>query len=158
MLRDILGRNGDGHALLCETHLLRESGVWLPRRRLAGCDLFQHFVDLFEREALGLGHEEVCEGEGEAAEGAPEEEDFGAEVGVALLGADEVWGDDCDDLWAITSAGALNLQRGMGDLRSSRTNWKRWTGLHHESGWAEGRSRQSQPMRMVPMWQRKRRC
>ncbi len=79
---------------------MRKGGVRHPRRRLAGRDLLKHLIDLFEREAFGLGHEEVGEGEGEAAEGAPEEEDFGTEVGVALFGADEVGGDDCDDLWS----------------------------------------------------------
>lgn len=54
---------------------------------------------------LVRGHWEVCtydkevgEGEGDAAEGAPEEEDLGAEVGVAFGGADKVGGDDTNDL------------------------------------------------------------
>ena len=112
MPRNILGRNGNGQALLCKTHLVSKGGVWLPCSRLAGCDLLQHLVDLFERQTLGLGHEEVCEEEGEAAEGAPEEEDLGAEVGVALLGADEVGSDDSDDLRSAISAGALQMQMG----------------------------------------------
>lgn len=64
----------------------------------AGGGLLEHLVDLLEGEALGLGDEEVGEGEGGAAEGAPHEEDLGAEVGLSLLGTDEVWGDDTDDL------------------------------------------------------------
>jgi hypothetical protein len=67
-----------------------------PRRAL-----LQHLIDLLERESLGLGHEEEGEGEGDAAEGAPEEEDFGAEVGVAGAGADEVGRDDTDDLFDV---------------------------------------------------------
>lgn len=83
---------------LGETHLLCESGVRYPSRRCAWGALFQHLVDLFEGKALGLGDEEVGEGQGNAAEGAPHEEDFGAEVGIAWVGADEVWGDGGDDL------------------------------------------------------------
>lgn len=98
VLGNILGRNRDGHALLRETHFLRKSGVWLPRCRLAGRDLLQHLVDLFERQTLGLWHEEICEGEGEAAQGTPEEENLGAEVGVTFLGTDKVGCDDGNDL------------------------------------------------------------
>ena len=46
----------------------------------------------------GTYDEEVGECEGNTAEGAPEEEDLGAEVGVAFAGADEVGSDDADDL------------------------------------------------------------
>ena len=70
-----------------------------PLGGFARVDLLQHLVDLFERQTLGLGHQDVGEGERDAAEGAPEEEDLGAEVGVARSGADKVGGNDADDLW-----------------------------------------------------------
>ena len=41
---------------------------------------------------------EVGKGGGDAAEGAPEEEDFGAEVGVTFVGTDQVGCDDGNDL------------------------------------------------------------
>ena len=68
-----------------------------PFGRVAGRSLLEHAVDLFEREALGLGDEEVGVDEAADAEGAPDEEDFGAQV--AFVCVDHVGGDDCDDLW-----------------------------------------------------------
>ncbi|KFZ18290.1 hypothetical protein V502_04170 [Pseudogymnoascus sp. VKM F-4520 (FW-2644)] len=88
----------DDDALVGEVHLGGEGGVGDPLVGGAGGGLLEHLVDLLQGEALGLGDEEVGEGEGDAAEGAPHEEDLGAEVGLALLGTDEVWGDDTDDL------------------------------------------------------------
>lgn len=56
------------------------------------------------RQRLRTYDEEVGKSEGDAAEGAPEEEDLGAEVGVAFAGADEIGGDDRDDLdtWRLS--------------------------------------------------------
>lgn len=62
---------------------------------MAGRDLLEHSVDLFERKALGLGHQEVGEENADDAEGAPHEEDLGGQVGV--LGIDQVRGDDGND-------------------------------------------------------------
>jgi len=42
-------------------------------------------IDLFERQALGLVDEEPDEGDADEAAGAPDEEDFGLEVGVVLV-------------------------------------------------------------------------
>ena len=79
-------------------HLSGEGGVGNPFVGGARGGLLQHLVDLLEGETLGLGDEEVGEGEGDAAEGAPHEEDLCAEVGLSLLSTDEVGGDDTDDL------------------------------------------------------------
>jgi len=57
--------------------------------------LLEHSVDLLERKALGLGHQEVGEENADDAEGAPHEEDLGRQVGI--LGVDQVRGDDGDD-------------------------------------------------------------
>ena len=59
-------------------------------------DFFVQFVYLFETEALSLVDHEVDEGDADEAEGAPDEEDFGAEVGVAGAGVDHVWGGEGD--------------------------------------------------------------
>jgi hypothetical protein len=75
--------------------------VWHPLVGGAGCGLLQHLVDLLEGETLCLRDEEVGEGEGDAAEGAPHEEDLCAEVGLALLGTDQVGGDDSNDLGVL---------------------------------------------------------
>ena len=63
----------------------------IPRRRL-----LQHSIHLFEGKPLGFGDEEVGVEEAADAEGAPDEEDFGAEV--AFVGVDHVGGYYCDDL------------------------------------------------------------
>ncbi|KFZ02513.1 hypothetical protein V500_00150 [Pseudogymnoascus sp. VKM F-4518 (FW-2643)] len=81
----------DDDALVGEVHLGGEGGVGDPLVGGAGGGLLEHLVDLLQGEALGLGDEEVGEGEGDAAEGAPHEEDLGAEVGLALLGTDETY-------------------------------------------------------------------
>lgn len=67
----------------------------------AGGGLLEHLVDLLEGETLGLRNEEVGEGEGEAAEGAPHEEDLGTKVGLSALRTDQVRGDDTDDLESL---------------------------------------------------------
>lgn len=79
-----------------------------PSGRGAGVGLLQHAVDLLEREALSLRHEEVGVDEADGAEGAPDEEDFGAEV--AFVRADHVRSDDGDDLKRMISE-MFDLQR-----------------------------------------------
>lgn len=84
--------------LLGHTHLSGVRGVRNPFGARSWCRLLQHAVDLLEGEALGLGNEDVCVDDAQEAEGAPEEEDLGAEIDTAAVGGGEVWGDDCDDL------------------------------------------------------------
>lgn len=82
--------------LLRHTHLMRKCRVWHPLGRRAWRGLLKHAVDLLQRQAFGLGHEDVRVDEAAHAERAPEEEDAGAKV--CFVGADEVGGDDGDDL------------------------------------------------------------
>ena len=89
-------------ALVRETHFGSESAVGYPFGGVAGCSLLHHAVDLFEGEALGFRDEDVGVHEAADAEGAPDEEDFGAKV--AFVGVDHVGGDDCDDLLLISIA------------------------------------------------------
>ena len=84
-------------AVLNQAHVGSEGGVRDPLAGGARAGLLHHAVDLLEGQALGLGHEEVGVDEAAGAEGAPDEEDFGAEVRVALVRSDHVWGDDGDD-------------------------------------------------------------
>ena len=102
------GAAGQRGALLGETHLLGKSVVWDPFGGCAKGGLLQHFVDLLKGETLGLGDEEVREGEEDEAESAPEEEDFGAHIGIARGGSDRVWGDDSDDLLLFISIMGFN--------------------------------------------------
>jgi hypothetical protein len=69
--------------------------VRFPRRALARSHLLHHLVDLLEREAPGLGHEEVGPEDAAAAQPAPDEKHFGPEVAVAWV--DHVGDDDADD-------------------------------------------------------------
>lgn len=69
-----------------------------PFGRLARISLLQHLVDLFEREAFGFGHQEVCEQCRQDAERTPQEEHFGAQVSLTLFGSNEIGCDRCDDL------------------------------------------------------------
>ncbi len=88
---------------------------------------------MLERKTFGLRDEEIGECEGDAAEAAPHEEDFGAEVGVVLGGADEVGGYDANDLMGVSifmdgvdmRGGEGEGGCGKGGLRSSRTSWKK---------------------------------
>ena len=63
----------------------------IPRRRL-----LQHSIHLFQGQSFGFRNEEVGVEEAADAEGAPDEEDFGAEV--AFVRVDHVGGYYCDDL------------------------------------------------------------
>lgn len=80
---------------LTSTHGLGEGGVRTPLSRGSGSGLLHHLINLLERQALGLGDEEVGVDEGAGAETAPDEEDGGPEVATVL--ADHVGGDDGDD-------------------------------------------------------------
>ncbi len=95
------------YIFLRHAHLARERRMRHPFRRSPWVCLLQHLVDLLEGKTLSLGNEEVCEGEGDAAEGSPEKEDLGAEVGISGVGADEVGGDDPDDLLGNGLVGCL---------------------------------------------------
>lgn len=88
----------DLDVLLGEVHVGREGRVRNPLRGRARRRLLHHAVHLLEGQALGLGNEEVGKGKRDAAEAAPHEEDVGLQVCVAFVGANEVWGDDADDL------------------------------------------------------------
>ncbi len=78
------------------SHTPRKSSGRLPLRRSPGRTLLHHPIDLFETEALGLGHQEPCVDESRCTETAPDEEDRGLQVAVVF--ADHVWSDDGDDL------------------------------------------------------------
>jgi hypothetical protein len=81
-----------GHA-----HLIGESGSGSPASRLARSNLLKHLVDLLERQALGFRDEEVGVDASASAEGAPDEEDLGAEVALTLGLANHVRSDGGDD-------------------------------------------------------------
>ena len=81
-----------------EAHLLGESGVRNPIPRSPWCRLFQHPVHLFERKTLGLRDKEIGKGEGDAAEGTPQEEDFRAQVRITRTIVYQVWSNDTDNL------------------------------------------------------------
>lgn len=88
-------RRTGSNLLVGETHLVREGGVRGPLGRSARGGLLHHLVDLLQGQALGLWDEEVGVDKGAEAEGAPDEEDLGAQV--ALVRVDHVGGDDGDD-------------------------------------------------------------
>jgi hypothetical protein len=65
----------------------------LPLCALAGGPaLVVHLVDLLEGVALGLVNVEVDKGDADKAEGEPDEEDLGLQVGVAFTIVDQVGG------------------------------------------------------------------
>lgn len=64
------------HTLGRQAHILREGGMRHPFGRVPSVGLFQHAVNLFEGEAFHFGDEEVGEHYSDAAQGAPEEEDW----------------------------------------------------------------------------------
>lgn len=128
---DFLGRSRDANTLIRKTHLLCKGTMWDPAGAVTSIGFFHHLIYLFQSQALSLRDEEVGEGEGEAAEGAPEKEDFGTEVGVAFARADKVGGDDGNDLRKLLAS--ISMVERI-DLRSSRTNWMTWICRHHGSG------------------------
>ncbi len=87
----------DAHMSLLELHVGSEGRMRHPLSRVTWVRLFQHPVDLFQRQSLGLRDKEVDEGEAKTAKTAPHA-DVGTEVGLASAGADEVLGNDGNDL------------------------------------------------------------
>jgi hypothetical protein len=86
-----VGRN----RVLLHTNLLREGGVWHPLGGLAGSALLHHLVNLFERQALGLGNEEISEEDASSTCRTPDEEDLGTQVALVLV--NHVGSDIADD-------------------------------------------------------------
>jgi len=84
-------------SLVCDASLSRPSAVRHPRGGCTRSSLFQHAVDLLEGKALGLGNEDVSVDEAGSAEGAPDKEHAGLEVGLSRVAADHVWGDNSND-------------------------------------------------------------
>lgn len=114
LLNDLRGQS----SLLRETSVSGPSAVWHP---LGGCSrsgLFQHAVDLLEGKTLGLRDEDVSVDEAGSAEGAPDEEDTGLEVGLSRVAADHVWGDDSNDAVPEPVGGS-------GQANTTRTDWQR---------------------------------
>lgn len=72
--------------LLRHAHLSGIGRMRHPLRTVAWGGLLQHTINLLEGEAFGLGDEEVGVDDAEDAEGAPEEEDLGAEVDASVVG------------------------------------------------------------------------
>ncbi len=95
---DICSRRTDAHSPVRQAHLRRECRVRHPGSAVSRIDLVHHLINLLERQTLGLRDKEVGKGGGDTAEGAPEEEDFRTEVGVAFVRSDEVGRYNCDDL------------------------------------------------------------
>lgn len=87
-------RRGLDQFTLPEGRRVPEVLVRFPRRALAGRHLFHHLVDLLEGEAPRLRHEEVGPEDAAAAQPAPDEEHFRAEVAVGWVdhvGDDDAW-------------------------------------------------------------------
>ena len=94
---DLLDNLWSQSALVGHTHISSECRVWNPFGGGTRTRLFHHAVNLLERQALGLGNEEIGVDEAASAERAPDEEDARSEIGISWVGSDHVWGDDCDD-------------------------------------------------------------
>lgn len=102
--------------LLNHTHLMREGVVRLPLATGRGSSLLEHFVDLFQSKALGLGYEEIGEQQAKEKSTTPDEEDLDLEISFIFV--DHVWGDSGDD----------TVPDPVGGSRESNTlgsNWKR---------------------------------
>ena len=114
---DLLRRCIQRKTFLRKTHLICKGRVGLPGSRVASIDLFHHLVDLFEGETFGFGlrshvlacaavlfsdietyDKEVGKGRGDAAEGAPKEEDLCTKVCITFVGTNQVRGYDGNDL------------------------------------------------------------
>lgn len=74
-----------GGSLLGHAHVSSESAVWHPLARVSWVGLLEHTVDLLERQALGLGDEEVGVDEGAEAERAPDEEDLRTKITLDII-------------------------------------------------------------------------
>lgn len=72
-----------------------KGGSGLPLGGSTGSSLLHHLVDLLQRQALGLGDEEVGVDKSASAKSTPDEEYLGLQVTTVLT--DHVGGDDCND-------------------------------------------------------------
>lgn len=104
------------HAQLGGESRMRDPSAGSPGRRL-----LHHLVDLFERQAFGLGHEEVSVDEADGAEGPPEEKHFGLQV--RFVRVDEVGGYYRDDLCGNIHVRVVYVKAGSDDSRNSIANY-----------------------------------
>ena len=86
--------------LIRQAHLRRKRRMRDPFRTIPRRRLLQHAIDLFQRQPFRFRNEEIGVEEAADAEGAPDEEDFGAEV--AFVSVDHVGGYYCDDLDGVS--------------------------------------------------------
>ena len=68
------------------THSGRKRGCWAPLAARPRRSLFEHIVDLLQRETLGLRHDDVGIDAGAGAEPAPNEEHLGTLRAARLVG------------------------------------------------------------------------
>jgi hypothetical protein len=84
--------------LIGKMHFRSEGRVQNPLGRGTRCGFFHHLVDLLEREAFSFRDKEVSEGERDAAESSPHEEDVRSQVGITGTILHQVGSDHSDDL------------------------------------------------------------
>lgn len=73
---------------------------------------------MLERKTLGFWNEDIGVDEASCAEGSPDEEDAGAEVGLTFVGTNHVWGDDSDNAVPEPVGGG-------GKSNTTGSDWKR---------------------------------
>lgn len=122
------------HATLLETHLAGKGGGWSPCRRSTWRGLGHHLVDLLERQALGLWHQEVGVHESTCTEPTPDEEDAGFQI--SLISGHHVWSDDGDD--------GVPEPVGCGrESNTTRADWQREDLADQDPGtWAPSRCKE----------------
>jgi hypothetical protein len=96
------GAGGNLQVLIGKAHVRGESRVRHPLRGCTRGCLLQHAIDLLKGKTLGLGNEDVGEGERDEAQRAPHKVDLGAEVGIAFGSSDKIGGDNTDDLRSVS--------------------------------------------------------
>jgi hypothetical protein len=70
-------------SLLSHAHLRSVRAMWHPLGTRHRRSFFQHPVNLFQSETLGLWDEQVCIEETQYAERTPEEENLGSKIDTA---------------------------------------------------------------------------
>jgi hypothetical protein len=99
VLAEFTARRLDGRLLAleraCVNLVVNVCGVRDPLGRVARRDFLEQTVDLLEREALGLGNEEVGEEHAGRAGRTPHEEDLSLKVTVPFI--HHVRGDETND-------------------------------------------------------------
>lgn len=90
-------------SFLCQSQVCGERRMRHPFSRVSRRGLFQHAIDLLQRQAFGLGDQEIRVHKTDGTQRSPDKKDARTKVGIVTIRADHVRCDHGDDLRSVSA-------------------------------------------------------